>query len=669
MKRILALTIALVMLAASLCGCSLYYRLFGYDTNYKGEIYTMYFGDMPTTLDPKDTYVDESSFAVMSMIYSGLYKYEEDGSVTEDLAEECKELSFDETTGELEIEISIRSTRWSDEVYVQADQFIYAWRRLLEPTSSSTAASLLFDIKNARETKSAIGSTTKYDLAVYAVDTRMLHITLQGVKLEDGKYSKPDVELFKAKLASPYLVPVRSDKVSKLTLWATSYETVPSCGPFYLKSYNQVDNARTQRGAEIVLQRNKFYLRDEESDPIDKYVKPYQIVLNYSTARYQTGDGEVSLTSGTPLFDTPAQQAAYYLDKGYMDYICYIPLEQREQYKSQVTTHDMPFTHAYLFNTENELLKKADVRRALSMAIDRTELSNRLVFAKAAVSIVSPVVNEKGVAGEKFVDHLTSSVSATAQLEEAKALLQKAGVTSGSFTIAVKSGDAEAVEAAKYCCEVWSSLGFDVSLYAPTLSVKSFSENDYDCRYDTYYECYKANGKVFNINVPSETVAALYQKGFDVIAVDVLAGSTDAFTTLAPFSKYFSGMQLDMDTANDEVDPALPMSSYKSSRYDEIIMKAFESAGPQTRANYLHAAEEVLMEDMPIMPLFYHQYSVIVSSDIKNVSYGYGGVPRLAEVEHKDYSDDLTVDYGDIMAPIKDVIIESRRKELGLGEE
>ena len=457
------------------------------------------------------------------------------------------------------------------------------------------------------------------------------------------------------------LVPVRSDKVSKLTFWATSYETVPSCGPFYLRSYNQQDNTRTRRGAEIILQRNKYYLRDEEYDPVDKYVKPYQLILNYSIGKYkQAKDAEDETVLGTPVFDTSDGQALYYYQKGKMDYLSYLPVSAREQYKGQVTTRDMPFTHSYLFNTNHPLLGIPAVRRALSMAIDRKELENRLVFVKAARSIVSPVVFEKGSPDDRFIDHLINKVSETAQTEQAKQELAKAGVTGGSFTLAVKPGDAEALAAANYCIEVWKDLGFDVTLFKSNdLIVKSYTENDYDCKYDTYYECYKANGEPYNAAVPGYSREE-YKDGFDVIAIDVFSNSVDAFTTLAPFSKNFSGMKLDMTKEVEEFDSALPMSSYDSNRFNLCISSAYDAAGRQTRANYLHAAEQQLMEDMPVMPLFYHQYSVIVSDNLENVSYGYGGVPRFSETEHKDYDKNYDI------TQIRAQVIEERRKELGL---
>ena len=655
MKRFLALALTLVMLALSLSGCSLYYRMFGIDEDYTGPVYYMYLGDMPTTMDPAFAYLDDSSMAVMSLIYEGLYKYDEKGEATEALAESCKEISFDDKTGELVLEISIRDSCWSDQIHVQADQFIFAWRRLLEPSFSSPASVLLYDIKNAKEIKTASGSITKYDLGVQAVDTRVLHITLVGQKLEDGSYAKPSIKAFKEKLASPMLVPVRSDKVSKLTDWATSNESVPSNGPFYLRSYQQRENAEAKKDREIRLQRNVYYLRDQTNDPLDKYVKPYQIVLRHTIDAEKIYDDKGSLLKSTPVFTSTSEQALYYFKNGYLDYTNYIPLDARADYASDsaVVRRESLFTHAYLFNTKNPVLAKPEVRRALSLALDREELASSLVYAKPALSILTDAAKEPG-GDDAFNNHLTSGVSEKANMSEAKKLLEQAGVTSGSFTITVKEGDEVSAAAAAYCAGVWKELGFDVTLR--TMQTKIYVENDYNGIFDTYLACYKANGAPFNNNAPTAPSVDTVE-GFDVIAVDLLTNSTDPFTTLAPFSKYFSGMSIDMATVTDDQEPALPMTSYDSKRFNLCISDAAATPVKKAKAAYLHAAEEQLMNDMPVMPLFRIENSVLQKDGLKNVTYSLYGVPCFTEMKLSGYEE---VVFADIQAKV----IEERKKQL-----
>ena len=78
------------------------------------------------------------------------------------------------------------------------------------------------------------------------------------------------------------------------------------------------------------------------------------------------------------------------------------------------------------------------VRQALSLAIDRTELVNRLIFAKPATSIVNAPIT--GV-------NTDTVISTTANMPEAKKLVEG---MSGSFNITVKKGKTKAIN-----CHVW----------------------------------------------------------------------------------------------------------------------------------------------------------------------------------------------------------------------
>ena len=49
---------------------------------------------------------------------------------------------------------------------------------------------------------------------------------------------------------------------------------------------------------------------------------------------------------------------------------------------------DMMGTHSYMFNTTNKLFEKAEVRRALSLALDRNAIAQIVTFAKPATGYV-----------------------------------------------------------------------------------------------------------------------------------------------------------------------------------------------------------------------------------------------------------------------------------------
>ena len=293
MKRFFALFLTAVLLLLTLSSCSIYYSLFGYDQSYTGPIIYAYLSDTPTTFDPIDAYFDDSAAFIMSLIYEGLYKYDANGKVVKGLAKGYEKTLWNTETGEFQIEITIKRTAWSDQTYVSADDFVYAWRRLLSPDSTTPAGVLLYDIKNAMKVANAEDDLTKYDLGANAVGTDILRIDFETVLLEDGSYREPDLDLFFEKLASPMLVPVRSDAVAKYTDWASTSAAVIANGPFYLKTFYTDNTVDVETEKVIRLERNKYYMRDTEVDPIDKYVKPYQIIFSIESNDYaDTDDGK-----------------------------------------------------------------------------------------------------------------------------------------------------------------------------------------------------------------------------------------------------------------------------------------------------------------------------------------------------------------------------------------
>lgn len=637
MKRILALTLCTVMLLGTLCSCAAYYSLFGYNENYTGPIIQAYLSDLPTTFDPMNAYLDDSASYIMSLIYEGLYKYDANGKVVKGLADSMKKTTWDKELGIFEIEIKLKYSRWSDQTSVAADQFVYAWQRLLDPSATNGSAVLLYQIKNARKIKDARDDLTKYDFGATAVGTDILRIALEpGAQGEDGLYAEPDLELLKTNLASPVLVPLRSDAISKLTDWAASNATVVANGPFYLKNFNYKELTNTNGESRILrLERNKYYLRNDETDPVDKYVKPYGITINLGN-------------NGTN-YETAAEMALAEYGEGVRQFISYLPIEQREAYADKVKVYDSIFTHAYYFNTKNELLANESVRQALSLAIDREALVDQLVFGKPATSIVNSSIT--GVSTQ-------TAVSTTADVAKAKKLLKDAGISGGSFNITVKAGDETSLFVANYCKGVWEKeLGFSVKVNE--LGAVAYQENYYDGVHDMFNQCFEANGEDVTFvyeyqktdkegnpvyadddkKIPVMETKTFNADGFDIIAVDLAQTTTDPFSVLAPFSKYFSGGSLDLSQAISEYKPILPITGYDSDEYDQLIEAAFAASTEEERAAKLAEAEQMLMEDLPVMPVFTFENAVLCSSELKKVSYGFGGSVNFKATKYPDYVD------------------------------
>ena len=223
-------------------------------------------------------------------------------------------------------------------------------------------------MKNARAVKA--GDASIDDLGVVALDTYLLQITFE---------EKIDYENFKKSLASIALVPLREESVANNDrYWSRRHATLVSNGPFVIKEIDRDEN--TMR-----IERNNYYYRDTEEDKLDRYVKPYRILVTFIK--------EEDKPQGQRAYadDLDAIYAAYQAEDDFI-YMGDVPLAQRAALKKQAHVTDANSTYSYLFNTKNALFADARVRRALSMAIDRQAIADLLVYADPATGLIANTV-------------------------------------------------------------------------------------------------------------------------------------------------------------------------------------------------------------------------------------------------------------------------------------
>lgn len=559
MKKLISALLMAAMLVTLLAGCS------SLKEDEKGATVNVYLGSEIIDFDPQLAYLDDSAVKILGLVYEGLTRIGDNGKVEKALMKSYK-IFENEEDNEYKMQITIKNTKWSDGRVVSADDVVYSWKRILDPEFSSAAASLLFDIKNARDVK--MGDNSIDDLGVAAVDDKIIEIQFEG---------KIDYDQFLENLASVALVPLREDVVARYEKEGTSFgvkvSTMCSNGPFAVKGL--------EKGNLLMLERNVYYYRNtEKDDALDKYVLPYRLVINFKS-------------------DVEENTVAF--ENGEIFYNSEIALSKRADYVKKANVSDLLSTHSYMFNTENSLFKNADVRRGLSMALDRNAIAEIAVFADAATGLVPPAVYDKKV-GDSFRKNGGDIISASADAAGAKALIKKA---SGKFTITCLKNDLE-IAIAEYCKEAWEALGYKVT-------VKSLKTKDYIEAYTT--------------------------GDYDVISLDYQCLSTDSFGALSVFAPLFSGMGIDIQ--NDNYDPVPYIPGYDNSKYNELIEAAFAEKDRAARSAILHEAEALLMEDMPIMPLIFNKdayvYNSKVLSGIGNYYYGYRDFTDLKMKNWRDY--------------------------------
>lgn len=644
MKKVLSAILCLIMLVSvcvSFAGCGE-----KYDEDYTGPIIPVYFSEIPTTFDPQQAYLDNTALPVLSLMYEGLYKYDADGDVVKGLATGYKWIENDDETGTYVIEISIRESRWNDQTEVSSSDFIYAWQRLLNPENISPAASMLYMIKNAYEIRNGIGDVTKYDLGATAVDTDTIRIEFA---------EKPNMDLFLSYLASPALVPLRATAAEKTgdNDWATHSAILLSNGPFFLKNLTIKDTSSDEDVLVMRLERNRYYKRcivEDKEDLIDKFVLPYRLEF---------------------MFGASIEGAA---DRAYESYLngdillnALQPIAKRGEAKENATLVDTMSTHTYLFNTNHELFKDEKVRQALSLAIDRTKLAEMVVFAKAAQGLIPNGVFETSDGDKQFREVGGSLIASKADVKAAKDLIKKSGIdTKTAFTITVKATDDVAIAVAEEVAKIWNK-ELDLNCSVRKLGYKVYTDSNGERKpgdplynpdaseyenlsFDLYLANYLAGGKdVVFTEKQTKKFKSLYfppaeLKGFDIIAVDMQQLSVDAFATLASYATYFNGGYINLGEytggEGQDINAAIKadhLTGYRSDDYDALINAAYAEKDQTKRAEILHKAEEMLMENMPVMPLFVYQNAYQISEELTNINYTWGGIIDWTKVKYPNY--------------------------------
>lgn len=568
MKKALSLILATLMCVSILASCTTL------EEGDKGAIIDMYLTTEVYNFDPQLSVIDDAQLKILRLIYDGLTTIDENGKWQKSL---MKSYTVDVDDGEkFSILITLNDTRWSDGRTVQAADFVYSWKRLLEVDSPNEAASLLYDIKNARDVK--LGDATIDDLGIAAVDTYVLEVEFE---------QKVDLDQFFENCSSIALVPLREDVITRYgdDVWACKSTTIVTNGPFCPKEI--------VFGSALRLERSSYYYLDpEKEEALDKYVIPYRLLT-----KYDTGDATAQLTAMT--------------EEGSIFYDGEIPMASRAEYESSAVITDMMSTHTYVFNTTNPLFEKAEVRRALSMALDRSEIAKIAVYADPATGYIPNKVYDTK-SGTSFREVGGDVLSAAADGAGAKALLQSAGVTSGSFTISVRNNPVD-LAIAQYVQGVWNGLGFTVEI-----------------------EEVKANPTAEDAQIYNDNFQDLYDTGdFDVIAIDMNMLSPDAFGALSQFAASFSGNGVDM--SSETYDVYNHISGYVSEEYNALIESAFAEKDRAARATILHQAEEMLLNDMPVCPLIFLKDAYIYTSELSGISSDYYGARIFNDTKLNDY--------------------------------
>ena len=611
MKKIIAMVLCFVMLGALLVSCV--------DKEDPGAEITMYM-DKVTNLDPALAYNDVDAAQILSLVYDGLVDVNEKGKVVPAIA---KSWTLDGNV----LEFRLNTTKWSDGTYLQAKDFVYAWKRILDSEFQCSAASLLMYIKNAEDVKN--GNTSIDNLGLYASGSNLL-----TVELEDAAYA----DAFLQNCASVALSPLREDKVEKIQVepdplykedmeakgyakpadysWATLSAVMLANGPFFVKEFKYNDSEDPC----IVLERNKYYYYDtEKEEALQKYVTPYRLNIKFA--------------------DPATAYEQYKSNNGL--YINNLPLAERAGLKDSATITDQLATYSYLFNTTKAPFDNPKVTKALSMALDREAIANTVVFGKAATGLLTDSVLNTNK-GTSFREVAGSVLNTKADIAGAKALLSEAGVTGGSFELTIRKGNEVEKAVAEAAVASWKELGFNVTIKEVDISTFEYymfisvekDENGVGIGYN--FE------PVYSGVIKDQLIDSYRSGDYDVVGLDYSMMSADPFAALAKFARPYSGGAYDFSESADDFAMIPGVTGYSSDEYDKLLTKALNEKDATKRAEILKQAEKLLLEDAPIAPVYFMQSGAIVNENLKKVTTNYAGIVDFTKAKDASYEYDPT---------------------------
>lgn len=261
------------------------------------------------------------------------------------------------------------SAHWSNGDPITAEDFIYSWRRLLDPNTAASYAYMLYSIKNAEAfNKGELASFS--EVGVLAVDRHILKVTL----------ARP-TPYFLQLLSHHAFYPIHPTTIEKyqtenplLSNW-TLPANIVSNGPFTLSEWN-IDN-------NIKVTKNPHYW-NATNVKLNGIV--FQHIADKSVEERAFRTGQVHLTN-TPRMSIE-KIAAYKKNK-----------------PNTLLSSPLYATIYYVPNTDRAPFSNPLVRRALSLAIDRETIVSRVTKSgeKAAFNFVPP--NPKGFSTENHYQY------------------------------------------------------------------------------------------------------------------------------------------------------------------------------------------------------------------------------------------------------------------------
>lgn len=413
---------------------------------------------------------------------------------------------------------------WSDGTPLTAHDFVYAWQRAVD-NKTGNATGINIKTANVLNADAILAGEKAPDtLGIQAPDDRTLIVTLSQ--------------------STPYFISMMSIK----TFFPVPRTTVEKYGDSWTRAAHFVSNGayvlkQWVPNEKVEVERNRHY-RDNDKTVIDGVTYLALSSQNAELTRYQAG--EIHMTNRVQL-----------------EYYQKLIKESPEQ----IQALRLLGSYVYAFNTRTVPFDNADVRRALSMVIDRDLLVDKVTGQgePAAYSVVPDIIAGYAAALPSFTE-----LDRKERLTQAQALLAKAGFGKDKpLTLTLTYNTSENhKKIALAIASMWKQLGVKVEL----------------------------NNMEWNAYLAAKS------------AGDFTVARSFAFGDFAEPSAVLSSFTCD-HVSNE--------TGYCNQKFDDLLAKAAKAGDQAERYQLYHQAEALLGEDAPIIPLYHYNHTRLVKANLK----------------------------------------------------
>lgn len=516
----------------------------------------------PQYLDPgKATGIPE--FTVLLNLFDGLTRYNEQNEIIPSMAEkwegpnEKNEYTFYLRKGAV----------WSNGDPVTAFDFEYSWKRALSPELASEYAYQLYYLKNGKILNSAVPAEGQTE---FKMENKYYHPKLdeKGNPVLNADNSQvPDLD-------KPFSL---DDIGVKATDDNTLLVSLESNTPFFLSlltftTYLPVNHLIAEKNPDWSKSAKNFV--GNGPFKMKNWIHADKIEVVKNEKYWDAGAVKLSEILFT-MVDNQATELALW-ESGQLEVATNPPPIEFDRLKKEGKLQILPYlgTYFYAFNTTRKPFDDVRVRKALSFAIDRQSIVQSITKGeqKPAMAFV-PYGIPDSTSDKEFRTVGGDQYFTDNNLEEAKQLLAEAGFPGGAgfpeMNILYNTNEthhsiAQAIQ------QMWNEgLGIKCNLMNQEWKVYLDKRSSLD------YDVARA-GWIGDFMDPSTFLDTFYSS----------SGTSD--------------------------------TGWMNPSFDALIEKARSANDNFLRMRYLHDAEIILMEDMPVAPIYFYTRPILVSKQLQH---------------------------------------------------